>query len=64
MVSDGFDKSTKGFQKLLDTRFRMVKSKIKSIDEMPLSESDKLIGVNDVDQIDQIKAEESDIENK
>lgn len=64
MVSDGFDKSTKGFQKLLNTRFRMVKSKIKSIDEMPLSESDKLIGVNDVDQIDQIKAEESDIENK
>ncbi len=63
-VSEGFNKSTEGFQKLLDTRFRMIRSKIKSIDEMPLTESDKLIGVNDIEQIEQIKAEELDINDK
>lgn len=63
-VSDGFDKSTKGFHTLLGTRFRMIRSKINSIDEMPLPESDKLIGVNDVEQIKQIEAEEADKNNK
>lgn len=63
-VSDGFKKSTAGFQSLLDTRFRMIRSKINSIDEMPLSESDKLVGINDVEQIELIKAEESDARKK